>query len=81
MEWQLLVGFVLVFSNQTELFLVGQEWGDERYMHIVVTRLGFKAVQNAKLRVTKCLYYAAKVQHQDLEETVFCHVLCSWQQQ
>lgn len=46
-------------------------------MHVVVTHLGFKAVQNAKLRLTKCLYSAAKVQHQDLKElfSVMCYVL------
>lgn len=47
------------------------------YMHIIVTHLGFKAVQNAKLRLAKNLQYAAKVQLQDLKElfSVTCYVL------
>lgn len=45
-------------------------------MHIIVTHLGFKAVQNAKLRLAKNLQYADKVQLQDLKEqlSVLCYV-------
>lgn len=50
--------------------------GDDKYLRIVVTHLGFKAVQNAKLRFTKNLHYAAMVQHQDLQKlfSVMCYV-------
>lgn len=78
MEWQLLEGIWSVFSNlllKPEFCPLGHEGGD-KYMHIVVTHLGFKGVQNAKLGVMKSPYYAAKVQHQDLEElfSVMCDV-------
>lgn len=48
-------------------------------MHIIIAHLGFKAVQNAKLRLAKTLQYAAKVQLQDLKElfSVLCYVLGS----
>lgn len=46
-------------------------------MHIIVTHLGFKAVQNAKLSLAENLQSAAKVQLQGLKElfSVLCYVL------
>lgn len=44
---------------------------------MIVTHLGFKALQNAKLRIAKNLQYVTKVQLQDLKElfSVLCYVL------